>query len=90
MEGARVLDLCKYGDRKLEERCMSIYRGKDKDGNPIEKGLAFPTCVSVNELVCHVSPLEADGETVSVVDSIGRIDWLIDSLIVMISVYIHK
>ncbi len=60
-----MLDLCKYGDNKLEERCQSIYRGKDKDGNPIEKGLAFPTCVSVNELVCHVSPLDGDAESVS-------------------------
>ena len=23
----------------------------------IEKGIAFPTCISVNECVCHFSPL---------------------------------
>lgn len=26
----------------------------------IEKGVAFPTCVSVNNTVCHFSPLAAD------------------------------
>ena len=29
-------------------------------GKPIEKGVAFPTCISVNECVCHNCPLETD------------------------------
>ena len=29
----------------------------------IERGLAFPTCISVNNIVCHFSPLAGD-ETV--------------------------
>ena len=26
----------------------------------IERGVAFPTCISVNNTVCHVSPLASD------------------------------
>lgn len=29
----------------------------------IERGVAFPTCISVNNIVCHFSPLGGD-ETV--------------------------
>lgn len=29
----------------------------------IERGIAFPTCISVNNTVCHFSPLASD-ETV--------------------------
>jgi len=26
----------------------------------IERGVAFPTCLSVNNVVCHLSPLASD------------------------------
>lgn len=26
----------------------------------IEKGVAFPTCISINNTVCHLSPLASD------------------------------
>lgn len=26
----------------------------------IEKGVAFPTCISINNTVCHMSPLGSD------------------------------
>ena len=29
-------------------------------GAAIDKGVAFPTCVSVNECVCHNSPLASE------------------------------
>ena len=35
-----------------------MYKRQDKDGNKIDKGIAFPTCVSVNNQVCHNSPLD--------------------------------
>lgn len=31
-------------------------------GRVIEKGVAFPTCVSVNECVCHNSPLISEAQ----------------------------
>jgi len=57
--GAKVLDLCKFGDMVITQKCGTIYQKKVK-GKVIEKGIAFPTCVSVNECVCHNSPLASD------------------------------
>jgi methionine aminopeptidase len=34
----------------------------------MEKGVAFPTCVNVNNCVAHYSPLESDAATVVLVD----------------------
>ena len=36
-----------------------IYRNKVK-GRTIEKGIAFPVCVSVNDCICHMSPLASE------------------------------
>ena len=54
--GAKVVDLCEIGDKALETECGRYYNKKDKDVNKVEKGVAFPTCVSVNNCVCHNSP----------------------------------
>lgn len=59
--GAKIIDLCRFGDNVIAQKCASIYQKKVK-GKVIEKGIAFPTCVSVNECVCHNSPLESDAE----------------------------
>ena len=68
--GARVVDLCQIGDDALEKETAKYYNKKDKDGNKVEKGVAFPTCVSVNNQVCHNSP-NADAEaTLSDGDSV--------------------
>lgn len=58
--GSSVLELCKIGDTKIETAAAGVYRKAGKDGLKIEKGIAFPTCVSVNHVVCHASPLESD------------------------------
>lgn len=67
--GAKVYDICKGGDDLILSLTSTMYRAKVKsgDGQPgrvIEKGVAFPVCISVNECVCHMSPLasEADEE----------------------------
>ena len=56
--GAKVSDLCGLGDKTVEAEAAKFYNKKDKDGNKIDKGIAFPTCVSVNNQVCHNSPLD--------------------------------
>ena len=58
--GAKIVDICRFGDNLIEERAMAIFRGKNKAGKVIERGIAFPVCISVNECVCHCSPLESD------------------------------
>jgi methionine aminopeptidase len=35
----------------------NVYKNTKKK---IEKGIAFPTCLSVNNTVCHFSPLATD------------------------------
>jgi methionine aminopeptidase len=34
--------------------------GQKKDGKVIERGSAYPVCVSVNECVCNNSPLKSE------------------------------
>ena len=34
----------------------------------IEKGIAFPTCISVNHCVCHFSPLQSEDKTLATGD----------------------
>ena len=58
--GARVVDICRAGDDSINQKASLIFRGKGKDGKLMEKGVAFPVCVSVNDCVCHMSPLESD------------------------------
>ncbi|CAG8651024.1 27956_t:CDS:2 [Gigaspora margarita] len=58
VEGARILDLCALGDKSIEDGVKNLF-AKDKK---ISKGIAFPTCVSVNHIICHFSPLPSDPE----------------------------
>jgi len=37
----------------------TVYNAK-KDGKSIEKGIAFPICLSVNERICNYSPLASE------------------------------
>ena len=50
-------------------------------GKFILKGVAFPVCISVNEFVCHCSPLETEEGVSSLYASLlhkysGRCDYL--------------
>ena len=59
--GVDPIDICRVGDEMIEEKCKKIFTKKAK-GQAIEKGVAFPTCVSVNECVCHNSPLNSEAQ----------------------------
>jgi len=41
-EGAKVVDICKFGDTVIATACAGIYQKKVK-GAVVEKGVAFPT-----------------------------------------------
>jgi hypothetical protein len=41
--GKSVAELCELGDNTINEKLASVYKGKK-----IEKGIAFPTCISVS------------------------------------------
>ncbi|GAB2272970.1 ERBB-3 BINDING PROTEIN 1 [Dionaea muscipula] len=54
---ARIFDICEKGDAFIREQAGNMYKNVKKK---IERGIAFPTCVSVNNTVCHFSPLGSD------------------------------
>ncbi|XP_064388696.1 proliferation-associated protein 2G4-like [Halichondria panicea] len=56
VEGAVITDLCEMGDKLVLEETKKVYK-KEKN---MKKGIAFPTCVSVDNCVCHFSPLKSD------------------------------
>lgn len=58
--GASVRELCTMGDKLLLEETVKVFK-KEKE---LKKGIAFPTCLSVNNCICHFSPLESDTDVV--------------------------
>lgn len=57
--GAKVIDLCNFGTTVIDTQAQRLYTKKVNGAN-IERGVAFPVCVSVNEIVCNHSPLSSE------------------------------
>ena len=70
--GASVVGVCQDGDDFIEKELAPLY-SKRKGDNKVDKGIAFPTCVSVNNCMCHYSPLPGD-ELVLAPGDIVKID----------------
>jgi len=68
--GCSVRDLCILGDKKLTEETSKSYK-KDKK---ITKGIAFPTCISVNNVICHYTPLLSEPDTLLADGDLVKID----------------
>lgn len=71
---AKVIDLCDVGDEMVTEMTGKVY-GQKKGGKKTEKGLAFPTCVSVNNCIGHYSPLRSEGDVVMKKGDMVKIDF---------------
>ncbi|KAK9699148.1 hypothetical protein RND81_08G155800 [Saponaria officinalis] len=54
---AKIVELCEKGDAYIIEQTGNTYKNVKKK---IERGVAFPTCISVNNVVGHHSPLASD------------------------------
>lgn len=67
---AKIVDICEKGDTFIREQTGNTYKNVKRK---IEKGIAFPTCISVNNTVCHFSPLASD-ETVLEEGDLIKID----------------
>jgi len=65
---ADIATLCELGDKCMADETGKLYNKKDKGGRKIEKGIAFPTCISVNELVGHFSPLKGESKQLAIGD----------------------
>ena len=55
IEGKSVAELCALGDDTINQLLSKVYKGKK-----MEKGIAFPTCISINNCCGHFSPLKED------------------------------
>jgi len=67
--GKTTLELCQIGDNLVKLQCDAVYKNKkNEDDKPMQKGTAFPTCVSVNDCVCHNSPLLSEAEPQALVE----------------------
>ncbi len=62
--GQKVYDICVGGDVLLEKEIAALY----SDRPQIEKGIAFPTCVSINNCVGNYSPITDEGLVLNVGD----------------------
>jgi len=71
--GASIVELCRAGDQMIVQKASMIFRAKQKS-KPVEKGIAFPVCISVNECVCHNSPLTTDTGMTLKEDDMVKID----------------
>lgn len=59
---ATILDICKAGDKQIEIEAEKVYNNKSKSGEKVNKGLAYPTSLSVNGVISNFSPLPTDTE----------------------------
>jgi curved DNA binding protein len=53
--GADIYTICQAVDEMIEDKCKNTFNSK-KSKN-LEKGIAFPACISVNNVMGHYSPL---------------------------------
>jgi curved DNA binding protein len=58
--GAKVIDLCKLGDDTITDKLATMFRGA-------EKGIAFPTSISVNHCVANNSPAAGEEGSTQVI-----------------------
>lgn len=56
LPGAKVIDLCEFGHTILTTQAAKLFT-KKVNGQMIDRGVAFPVCISVNDVVCNHSPL---------------------------------
>ncbi|XP_022218714.1 proliferation-associated protein 2G4 [Drosophila obscura] len=67
---ASAREICTQGDNLLTEETGKVYK-KEKD---LKKGIAFPTCLSVNNCVCHFSPAKNDPDYTLKAGDVVKID----------------
>ena len=82
IDGVDITELCMMGDGVMLAETGKLYNKKkggyddkkdDKKVKNIEKGVAFPTCISVNETFAHFSPLKGESKVLKTGD-LAKID----------------
>mmetsp|Transcript_41746 Transcript_41746/g.42352 ORF Transcript_41746/g.42352 Transcript_41746/m.42352 type:complete len:406 (-) Transcript_41746:291-1508(-) len=72
--GAKIIDLCNFGTTVIDASAAKLYTKKVNGKEAIEKGVAFPVCISVNEIVCNHSPLVSEELPVLKTGDVVKID----------------
>ena len=70
LPGASIKEICIYGDKRLDEETSRVFK-KDKE---VKKGIAFPTCLSVNNYIGHFSPLVSDPDMILKENDVVKVD----------------
>ena len=53
---ADIYTICQTVDSFIEDEVKKVFASKKS--KKLERGIAFPTCISVNHIMGHYSPLE--------------------------------
>jgi methionine aminopeptidase len=69
--GADIHKVCQEGDKFIEEELKKIFN--NKKSKKLERGIAFPTCISVNNICGHFSPMADESATLAEGD-LAKID----------------
>lgn len=72
--GMTVATVCQLGDTLITKECGKTFsKARTESGEKLEKGVAFPTCVCLNNCASHFCPIETDSEanvTLSAADTV--------------------
>lgn len=69
--GADIHSVCQEGDKLMEEELRKVFN--NKKSKKMERGIAFPTCISVNHIFGHFSPLQDESQALQEGD-LAKID----------------
>jgi len=64
-----IREICEYGDQLLLEETNKVFK-KEK----LKKGIAFPTCISINNCICHFSPLSSEPDVLLKEGDVVKVD----------------
>lgn len=67
---ASVREICEYGDGLITEETSNVFK-KEKE---MKKGIAFPTCISVNNCICHFSPIPSEADYILKEGDLAKVD----------------
>ncbi|XP_063360199.1 proliferation-associated protein 2G4 [Cydia amplana] len=67
---ASAREICEYGDKTILDETSKVFK-KEKDS---KKGIAFPTCVSVNNCICHFSPIPSETDYILKQGDLVKVD----------------
>ena len=64
LPGASIIDISEFGRTVIVSQSAKLFT-KKVAGQVVDRGVAFPVCISVNDIVCNHAPLESSEERVS-------------------------